>query len=371
MKHLALSTVARQQRGFSLVEFMVAATISMAVVLAASAVYLTSSQTQRALGEKSMMFEGARVTMDIIGRDLENAGYYPADNSPGTNRAVKVVGYQNPCINPVPNAGGVSLCSFPNPAPFNAGVFGCTNQRLRRTGTGASVSYACAAHPTGVGSTVADSLVVNYYTVDSAGLNMGQRSDCENQDVANDTINSRNKTAPTATPLANPNRLTYDQAVPSTLAPTIVPRLPLFVSNRYSLTPVNSSSATAGQKFQVDRQLIDTLNMSCDGNGNDNDSSSAVASNASPMVPGLDQMKFSYLVRVAGSGQAQYTTASSVTDWNNVVAVRVCLLAKSFQTVQNPAYTMTDCLDASTTFTDGFSRQVFTQVFVLKNVMLN
>lgn len=371
MSHSAQMQIADRQRGFSLIEFMVAATISMAVVLAASSVYLSSSQTQRALGEKAMMFEGARVTMDLIGRDLENAGYYPADNSPGTNRSVKVVGYQNPCINPVPTGSTVRLCGFANPTPFNFGVFGCTNQRLVRSGTGASVSYACAAHPTGVGSTVADSLVVNYYTIDSAGLNVGQRSDCENQDVANDTINSRNKTAPTASPLANPNRLTYDQAWPASLNSSTVPQLPLFVSNRYSLTPVNSSTATAGQKFQVDRRLINTLNLACNGNGNDNDDNSSSASNASPMVPGLDQMKFSYLVRTAGTGEAQYMTASSVPDWGRVVAVRVCLLARSFQSVQNASYTMTDCLGTSSTFTDGFSRKVFTQVFVLKNVMLN
>lgn len=345
----------RRQFGFSLVELMVAATISMVVVLAASSVYLSTRQTQSVLTEKSNMFEGARVALDIIGRDLENAGYYPAEQSPNPSSAnVTVVGYQNPCINPRDNT--VSLCSVANQTPFNTGIFGCSGQRLLRSGGG---TYACAAHPTGIDSTQADALVVNYYTVDTTNsLHIGQRADCEGQDVANDAINSRDSATPTASPLANPNRLTYTAAIPASITPNIVPNLPLFVSNRYSLSVMSST---------VEGVAINTFSMACDGNGNDNDSNSALASVPSPMVSGIEQLRFLYLTRTA-AGMSQYQQASAITDWGAVVGVRVCILARSLQSTQVASYTLNNCAGDNTTYTDGFSRKVFVQSFALKNM---
>lgn len=343
------------QRGFSLIEFMIAATISLGVVLAASMVYLNSRQTQVSLSEKSSMFEGARVVMDIIGRDLENAGFYPAEESPGSSVKVSVLGYQNPCTNP--NSGGSSLCAFANPVAFNTGVFGCTGQRLTRSGTTSTTAYACTSLPTGVSADDGDSLAVNYFTIDASGLNLGQRADCENQDVSGDAINiNRRGAAIDAATAAN--------------KPLTTPTLPLFVSNRYTLTPVNAAAITAGRQMQIERQLITTFNMACDGNGNDNDASAALASTASPMVTGVEQLKFKYMVRTAG-GQSQYLVASAVTNWTAVVAVRVCVLAHSLQNTQAGTYTIADCNAANRTFTDGRSRKLFTQVFVLKNASLD
>ena len=104
----------------------------------------------------------------------------------------------------MPTDSTVRLAGFANPTPFNFGACsGCTNQRLAH-----AERVPVSAIPVPLillaGNTVADSSVINHYTIDSAGLNVGQRSDCENQDVANDTINSRNKTVPTVSPLANP-----------------------------------------------------------------------------------------------------------------------------------------------------------------------
>ncbi len=352
-----MTTTYQRQQGFSLIELMVAATISMVVVLAASSVYLTTRQTQSVLTEKAGMFEGARVALEIIGRDLENAGYYPAEYSPNQNVAnVSVVAYQNPCINPRNDT--VSFCAVANQTPFNTGIFGCSGQRLLRSGSG---TYACAAHVTGISATQADALVVNYYTVDSTEkLHIGQRGDCEGQDVANDAINSRNKVTPTISPLANPNRLTYDQPV-GTITPSIVPNVPLFVSNRYSLSVMSNL---------VEGVTVNTFSMACDGNGNDNDSSAAAASIPSPMVSGIEQLRFLYLARTA-AGMSQYMQASAVTDWTTVVGVRVCVLARSLQSTQAASYNLTDCAGADTSHTDGFSRKVFTQSFALKNMALD
>lgn len=358
-----------EQRGFSLVEFMVAMTISLLVVAAASAVYLNSSQTQRALTERQNLFEGARVAMDIIGRDLENAGYFPSELTPLTG-AVTVPGFGHPCENPDPNfklpATPVtadldkSLCDFAPPPAFGAPVFGCTGERLLRAGTAATTSYACSALPTEITTTEdVDSLVVNYFTADAGSLQIGQRGDCEGQDVAKDAINTRNLVQPVP-PQSKPNRLTYLNAMPATysgIAPTLQPRLPLFVSNRYTLVPSVET---------VQGQTVNTRSLACDGNGNDNDGSSAAASTAQPIVAGIRQLKFHYYQQ-DGSGNGQYWPSSGVTDWNAVVAVRVCVFAESIQTVANVQEPVVDCNGVDQTFGDNRARKMFTQVFALKN----
>jgi type IV pilus assembly protein PilW len=349
------------QSGISLVELMVAVAIGLLVVAGATTLYLNAGQTQRTLTERQNMFESARIAMDIIGRDLENAGFYPSESSPVMGVMAAVQRYQNPCINPWNT--DVPFCDFANPPAFDQAVMGCSGKRLVRSGSGAGVSYACGDLSSGVTSTDADSLVVNYYTNDANGLSNGQRADCEGSDVVRDAINSRNKTAPTASPLANPNRLTYSDGLPNDISSsgTTRPALPLFVSNRYTLV-----SGTE----QINGKTISTRSLACDGNGNDNDSNSALASSAAPLVSNLIQLKFRFLQITDTAGQGQYVEASNGTNWSNVVGVRVCILANGYSSSQLPSYTIQDCNNESKTYTDGIARKVFTQTFALKNVLM-
>ncbi|GAB4087680.1 PilW family protein [Hydrogenophaga soli] len=377
----------RLQRGVTLIELMVSVTIGLLVVAGAGAIYLYASQTQRVLTERQNMFEGAKVALDIIGRDLENAGYYPAENSPALSpTTVKVVGYGNPCDNPRHDT--VSLCDFANPGAFNTPVFGCSGQRLVRSGSGSSVTYACGAL-SGVAAANVDSLVVNYFTNDAESLTTGQRADCQGQDVVRDAINSRNGVTPTAgataaDPPTNPNRLTYSldystyntptqkvnpsniskrNASSDTQGGTSIPALPLFVSNRYTLVPVNGSISTDARKEMIDGQLVTTFSMACDGNGNDNDANAALASVAQPMVSGLEQLKFQYLI----NGQYRNAPILGAPDWSLVTAVRVCILAHTYRSAQ--AAVIKDC-NGNDTPDDGRLRKVFTQVFALKNALM-
>jgi len=364
-------------KGFSLVEFMVAMAISLVVVVAASSVYLNTSQTQRVLTDRQNLFENARVALDIIGRDLENAGYYPSDFSPALDdwvQTVNVMGYREPCFNPRPVPGGGTdkfeprFCPFSDPPALNEAVFGCTGQKLTRTGTDAAVAYACGTLPTGVASTDVDGLVVNYFTTDAASLSIGQRGDCEGADVARDAINSRNgigsSAAPTRIKGNSELKLTDEiNTTPKKMLET-VPDQPLFVSNRYSANLVTET---------IDGQTITSYSLACDGNGNDNDASAAAASAAQPMVSGIAQLKFQYRQQdpASVSGNSQYFSAEDVANWADVNAVRVCILARSSSPAANlPSYTLPDCDGANQTYTDRFQRKVFTQVFALKNKLM-
>lgn len=314
--HSACSHGPRSSKGFTLVELLVATAVGLVVVLAASTMYINARDTQRVLSDKAQIFESAKIALDIIGRDLEIAGYYPSERpAPDADKAAQVVtvqAYSNP-------SGAVG------PAAYNSGVFGC--QRGRLSG---EKDVACA--PNGSASPDADGLVVNYYTMDSADLSTGNRADCLRQDPAG---------KPGGDPI-NDARVAAGS--------------PIFVSNRYSLGAVSVA---------IEGQTIKTFNLACWGNGNQK-------GGYQPLVVGIDQLRFFYLL--SGFADAQYVRASAVADtaWGSVAAVRVCLVARSLQPVRlqgSTPYNIVDCDGVTKTYSDGVERRIFSQVFPLKNYL--
>ena len=313
-------------RGFSLVELLVALAISMVIVIGTTYVYLGTRETQRVLFERAFATETTHYAMDVIGRDIENAGFYPSIRVTGSVVATNAL--VQSYANPVP--------ASPTPA-YNAPVFGCEVSVYK------PLTPGCEDH---TGTVDADTLVLNSYSNDASGLNIGNRADCLRQDSANDaSINgSRRNAGHAAATVAN--------------RPFLMPIQPLFVSNRYTL------QATT---MEVEGQSINTFSLACNGNG------VASASNSYyPMVAGIDQLRFYYLVRANATASSTFQRADALasTDWPNVVAVRVCLLARSLQAAKlqgTASYTIKDCDDADQTFTDGVERRIFSQVFALKN----
>jgi len=317
--------------GFSLVELLVALAISMVIVIGTTYVYLGTRETQRALFEKAFATETAHYALDVIGRDIENAGFYPsiraaipAGAASAVTSNVLIQSYANP------------VTASP-PVAYDTPVFGCQVNTYKPTTPG------CAAH---TGSVDADTLVLNSYSNDASGLDIGNRADCLRQDSANDAaVNGSRRNAGHA-------------AAAAADRPFLMPVQPLFVSNRYTLQPTT---------MQVEGQTISTFSLACNGNG-----VSTASNSYYPMVAGIDQLRFYYLVRAsdAASSQFQRADALAATDWPNVVAVRVCLLARSLQAAKlqgSTSYTIKDCDDADQTFTDGVERRIFSQVFALKN----
>lgn len=72
---ILLPAVRPRQRGFSLVELMVAMTIGLVVVAAVGYVYLSSRQAFRMTDSMSRMQENARLGIETMARDVRMAGY--------------------------------------------------------------------------------------------------------------------------------------------------------------------------------------------------------------------------------------------------------------------------------------------------------
>ena len=320
----------RRQGGLSLIELMVAVAINLVVVIAAAYVYLGSRESQRALIEKANMFENGSYALELIGREIENAGFYPAISAESAAMKMTVNGY----INPVAGS----------PTAYKAGVFGCDDTMFQPT-TGTCVAYSGTPVPP------ADTIVVNYFTNDSLSLDVGHRADCQRRAVDNDTTNTGRAGVTTAVPGGPPDR-------------------PLFVSNRYTLVPTT---------VQIEQQTYTTFSLGCNGNGVNPQSDTY-----QPLVAGIEQLRFRYgpiasetslqpsdfkTAAATGSLGAIPVGPGSREGFARVVSVRACLVVRSMQPVRlsRESYSLVDCDGVTQTYTDGVDRRVFTQTWAVKN----
>lgn len=325
MKKVVNYTRRRHQRGLTLVELMIAVAINLVVVLAAAYLYLNGRQTQRAVEERSAVFENGQLALELIGREIGNSGYYPAHMfEPGAIEPRPIGAYTNPS---------------PLVAAFNAGVFGCSNGHFKEG--------ACVASDDK--DFKQDGLVLNYFTDDAMNLAAGARADCQGSHVDND---------------AAINQVRAGAAWKSANLP---PESPLFVSNRYALHRM---------VYSVDggKRQLSTFGLACSGNG---------SNGYQVLVPGIEQFRVRYGLRDASGARAsQYVDAASVggaaaivvndqtlTSWQRVVSIQVCVVARSLTETRFRGAgdeTRADC-DGQTFANDGVQRRRFIQVFAVKN----
>ncbi len=74
---VAMDTPVRQ-RGFSLIELMIAMTIGLVLLAAVAAIATNSSRTQRDIERMGSQVENGRYALDLLRREIEHAGYYGA-----------------------------------------------------------------------------------------------------------------------------------------------------------------------------------------------------------------------------------------------------------------------------------------------------
>ena len=292
------------QRGFTLVELLVSIVITLFVIAAAGYVYVHTRESQRALESASASAETGAFAMQLIGRDVMNAGAYPSIMPPvSANFPTKRQFDGYPPIVGIPPRD--TDWTPPQPA-YAAPIFGCEGAAFD------PVAGTCG--PTVAGDP--DSLVINYFTSDTASNpNMGQRFDCTGKDVGKDASNAKRKLN-TGTP-------------PTAADPDLPPQLPLFGSNRYTL----SASSTV-----IDGVARLTKSLACAGNGADDPSVFA------PILAGIDDMQLTYGIYDTETTRAptQYYTADKVeatgaktidgvplAPWARVVSVRVCLMTRT------------------------------------------
>lgn len=339
-----------QQQGVTLVELLIAMTITLFLVIAAAYVYLGTRETQRSIDEASVTDEAGNFVLDLISREVLNAGTYPVAMPPvsAENRGQ---------YDTYPPKNWTTQPAFAGVNPYAAGIFGCEGAVFN------PVTGACGTTVPGA----PDSIVVNYFTSDGLGPSVGQRRDCLGSDVRDGLGNG----------IGAAGRAGVDN-----LAETAAPRLPLFVSNRYSVvtdqTEVNQDvlQGTGGNE-----RVISTGSLQCQGSGNNN-------ARPQPLVLGIRDLQFTYGVYNQTTSRLpdRFYTATEVnnlgdlmienftfTPWARVVAVRICVLAESLggrprlAEKENTSRKYQDCNDATQDMQDGRLLKRYVKVLGARN----
>lgn len=341
-----------RQRGVSLIELMITMAITMFLVAAAAYVYLGTRETQRAIERNSSNVEVGSFALELIGRDIMNAGFYPVVMPPLTPNFPNMRRYDAypPAQGvPVRNTDWIPPATSGLVNPYANGIFGCQGSNF------SSTTGTCGSD----NDDNADSLVINYFTSDAMDANVGTRRDCNGADVGNDASNAIRK---------------LNQGVPATAEVlTLPPQLPLFGSNRYALVDT---------KTEIDKQVVTTKSLACQGNGG--------TGGFQPLVAGIEDLQITYGVFSTEASRApdRFYTAPQVTAlgdvqigpitmpaWSRVVAVRVCIMARSLGAAPKIAdkssalRTYTDCkgVDTQQLASDNTLRKRYVQVFAVRN----
>lgn len=335
--------------GVTLVELMVAMAISLLVVAAAALIYLNTTKSQRASERQSESRETGVFVLQLLGRDILNAGFYPASFSPEIGDVTQTGMYDTyPPLQSEPrrSTDWQDITNNWPPAAYMTGIYGCD---------GGKFNVATATCPSTVDSNQSDSIVINYFTADGMGLT-GSKKDCTGSDVGEDPsnqfrINDGNKEG-------------------------LAPKLPLFVSNRYALSDLKS---------YVDGSDVSTKSLGCSGNGGNKFGEVSIYQ---PIIFGLKDMRFRYGVfseektmsvnkfysatEVSGMGKEKIN-GQLMDGWQRVIAVRVCVLTETqgggtrLEDAAGKIATYVDCNDEIKNLPVGQSIHRFVQVFGVRN----
>lgn len=280
--------------GLGLVELLVALAISLVIVLAATSVYVGTRGAQRTIDGANAAHEAGLFALRLIGRDLANAGFYPVVRVENAASVNTIQGYLN----------------VTGRAAYETGIFGCEGGVFDvSTGT-------CPAVTAGA----PDTLVIGYFTNDGFGSGaVGQRTDCEGNDVN------------AATARYNTGRINAGGA-------DTPPTLPLFIGNHYTLVGGAGNRAGVTEAVSVEGRTVQTFSLGCNGTGSGANTWTAITS-------GLEDLQLRYGVfEDLSRTPTRFYTATEVnaltnttidgvafTPWARVSAVRVCVIARTFE----------------------------------------
>ncbi|WP_455199905.1 PilW family protein, partial [Kaarinaea lacus] len=99
MKHTRYpSKFQSQQRGFTIVEIMVAITLSMVLIAGVIQIYISSKESFRVQNQLARLQENQRIAIEFLQRDISQAGFvpYPGGPIPGPDITVIDGGGTNP-----------------------------------------------------------------------------------------------------------------------------------------------------------------------------------------------------------------------------------------------------------------------------------
>ena len=326
----------REASGFSLIELMVALTLGLLILLAMATLLAQQSRTREALAQTAGQIENGRYALMLLRDDVQHAGFY---GEFGGTLAVPGV-LPNPCATtkaavqsslalPIQGYDAVSVV----PAPLS----GCLDDANHIPGTDIVVVRRVQANdtPPALGALTAGRVYVQ---------------------AIPDTLIVDTGTAGTDLTLTK-----KDAVTPATIR--------AYVEHVYFVSPCNvyASGQTVCTAAADGGSPIPTLKRLDIGA-----SGGAAVFTTTPLVEGIEDMQVDYGLDVdgAGSPSTPFIVAPSLTQWPNVMAVSITLLARN--TAASPGYSDGKTYDMGVAgtvgpFNDGFRRHVYAESVRLIN----
>jgi type IV pilus assembly protein PilW len=328
------------QLGLSLIELMISITIGLLILVALSTLFINQSKARVELDKSNRMIDNGRYALELLSDNLRLAGYYgefaPASGIP------------------------VIPATLPDPCSTTASDMAAALQLAVQAYDAAAPTSSISSPPCGLTYTAGSNLTVKpgsdilvIRRVSTAPIVQGvavsgayylQASQCQydltpykiDTIPANFTLRQKTCTATSTTPYAD---------------------LRQFVVQVYFVSPNNKVIGGVGDGIPTlkRRELDPTTNVFV----------------TTPLVEGIDFMQLEYGLDTSNDGVADsYVAAPAVTDWPNVVSVKMHILARNTETTKNYTDTKTYSLGLAGTVgtNDAYKRHAYTQYIRLVNV---
>lgn len=296
----------KKQAGLTLVELMIAITLGMILTYGVIEIYASSKQTYRTQDGLSRMQESARFALDFIARDIRNSGYIGCGNLSNITPRIATTTPVISAYELTTVLRGHQNTGTQNWAPALPGsVTSVVNDTDVISITGAGrCSTVLASDMTALNSNV------DIDNSNECGFAQGDVvliSNCTSADIFRITNNPTTDGHLAHTPL---------QAIYTT---TSAAEVMTYSSNTYFIR--NDAVSGLPSLFVLDN------------------SQATGANNPIALIEGVENLQLLYGVDGNSDGVPdQYTNANSVTNWTNVVAVRIALLMRTGENVEGDEY---------------------------------
>ena len=318
------STALQAQRGFTLIELMIASTIALVMLIGVANLYLTSLLSEKSNVRNSEITTNGRYAIDVLRRDLLHAGYRGVTWSAPSAMTTATSTITNECI----------------------GAGFATNLRQGIWGSNDNNPFSSTCIPA-ANYSVGDIMVVRHADVATTAT----------ASLVNSTIYFRS---------AYERGEVFQGSQSSTLATTFT-QTPNFnyalKANVYYISPYTTSA--------TESPLVPALYRVVLGDG--------PAMTTELVASNIENMQVRYgryttdlntqFYQASGVSTTATATTTTSTEWDAVNSVRIWLLVRSSKPEMGYQNTNTYTLgDVTVTVNDGYRREVFSTVVQLRNI---
>lgn len=328
------------QRGLSLIELMISITIGLLILSAMATLFSNQSKTRSELDKSNRMIDNGRYALEVLSENLRLAGYYGTLN-PGSVALPGAV--PDPCSTVMDNIAAA--------IPLHV-------QGYDAAGASVDVATPPSCLSTATPKTGSDILVIRRVDTSTA------------------IAQAAAVAAASTTPYLQASQCPND----SLATPYRVDNIPAnFTLRQRNCTTISTTPYAELRRMMVHVYFIDSNNQAGDGiptlkRMELSDTGTMAAADIKPLVEGIEFMQVDYGIDATADGVADsYSTCSActVTDWSNVVSVKIYVVARNIETSAGYSDTKTYSLGLDGTYTpaagDRYKRHAYAQVVRLVN----